>query len=301
PAAAFPSAGAFPSPGGPPAGLPVAGTAFGDTAPVAALRGRLVVDLSSLWAGPLCTHLLQLAGARVVKLESRQRPDGARNGPTAFFDLLHGGQESVALDFSDEDGRAALRTLIAAADVVVEASRPRALEQLGVFAEEVLRSGGTGTDPRAAGGASSADPRRTGGSDAGPKVWLSITGYGRQGPGRNAIAFGDDAAVAGGLVARDESGPCFLADAVADPCAGIVGAAAVLEALAAGGRWLLDVSLQGVAAHLAGSDPGGTAVDRRDDPPDGLAAEPPRARSASSRAPRLGEHTEQVLAELRSR
>src|SRR6185503_10732151 len=34
----------------------------------------LVVDLSSLWAGPLATHLLELAGAYVVKVESVQRP-----------------------------------------------------------------------------------------------------------------------------------------------------------------------------------------------------------------------------------
>ena len=40
-----------------------------------------VLDLSSLWAGPLCAQLLGLAGARVVKVESVARPDGARAGP----------------------------------------------------------------------------------------------------------------------------------------------------------------------------------------------------------------------------
>jgi len=53
-----------------------------------------------LWAGPLCTHLLGLAGARVVKVESRARPDGARWGRPAFFDLLNAGKRSVALDFA---------------------------------------------------------------------------------------------------------------------------------------------------------------------------------------------------------
>ena len=47
-------------------------------------------------------------------------------------------------------------------------------------------------------------------------------------------------------------GPCFLADAVTDPLAGLVAAAAVLEALAAGGRWLLDVALAPLAAAVAG-------------------------------------------------
>src|SRR4051812_11975385 len=52
-------------------------------------RQPVVVDLTSLWAGPLCAHLLGLAGARVIKVESVRRPDGARSGPPAFFDLLH--------------------------------------------------------------------------------------------------------------------------------------------------------------------------------------------------------------------
>jgi crotonobetainyl-CoA:carnitine CoA-transferase CaiB-like acyl-CoA transferase len=209
-----------------------------------------------------------------VKVESVHRPDGARQGPVAFFDLLHGGQEAVALDFRTTDGRAALRRLLRSADVVVEASRPRALEQLGIVADTVL------SEAAAAG--------------VGPRAWVSITGYGRAAPGRDRVAFGDDAAVAGGLVAWDESGPCFLADAVADPCAGLVAAAAVLRALAAGGRWLLDISMRDVAAHLAGTDPGRAVAAARD----GLVVEPPQARKASARGPRLGEHTEAVLAGL---
>jgi hypothetical protein len=47
---------------------------------------------SSLWAGPLCTNLLGLGGARVIKVESTTRPDGARSGPPAFFELLHHGE-----------------------------------------------------------------------------------------------------------------------------------------------------------------------------------------------------------------
>jgi crotonobetainyl-CoA:carnitine CoA-transferase CaiB-like acyl-CoA transferase len=249
-------------------GLPVRATRRGDAAAIPRLEGLLIADLSSLWAGPVCTNLLQQAGARVVKVESVHRPDGARRGPTEFFDLLHGGQEAVALDFRVEEGRAALRQIIEAADVVVEASRPRALEQLGIFAEAAT----------------------------GPQVWLSITGYGRAAPGRNRVAFGDDAAVAGGLVAWDEGRPCFLADAVADPCAGLVAAAGVLRALGAGGRWLVDVSMRDVAAHLGGPTVG-ALVDAADG---GLDVAPPRARLVTARAPAVGEHTDALLAELRS-
>jgi crotonobetainyl-CoA:carnitine CoA-transferase CaiB-like acyl-CoA transferase len=186
-----------------------------------------VVDLSSLWAGPLCANVLGLAGARVLKVESPRRPDGARLGPPAFFDLLHGGHESVALDLSTADGRVELRRLMATADVVIEASRPRALAAIGASHEDLRAAAWNG-------------------------VWLSITGHGRHGPGADRVAFGDDAAVAGGLVAGADGGAfTFCADAVADPATGLLGAAAVLRAIAGGRSGLVGVSLATTAAHLA--------------------------------------------------
>src|SRR5439155_480481 len=71
----------------------------------------------------------------------------------------------------------------------------------------------------------------------GPRVWLSITGYGQEDA---RVAFGDDAAVGGGLVVEDAAGPCFCADAVADPLTGLFAADACLAALADGGRVRLD-------------------------------------------------------------
>jgi hypothetical protein len=103
------------------------------------------------------------------------------------------------------------------------------------------------------------------------------------------VAFGDDAAVSGGLVAWDGGRPFFCADAVADPATGLVAAAACLDALASGGRWLLDVALAGVAAHLAGPT---LPV------PTGLAPAPPAAPAPARPAPGLGEHTAELLAEV---
>ncbi|HVW34456.1 MAG TPA: CoA transferase, partial [Acidimicrobiia bacterium] len=230
---------------GPFDGLPVTVRSTGEAAgpdPRHDLEGVVVADLSSLWAGPVCSRILQQAGARVIKVESIPRPDGARRGPAAFFDRLHAGQESVALDFAGAGGRAILRRLLGAVDVVIEGSRPRALEQLGISALELL-----GISGRRPPGAPGPGPARTG-PEGGPTVWVSITGYGREGAGRDKVAFGDDAAAAGGLVAWDADGPCFLADAIADPCTGLVAAAATLSALSAGGRWLVDVALRDVAA-----------------------------------------------------
>ncbi len=54
---------------------------LGDAPPRLDTSGLVVVDLSALWAGPLCGDLLASAGATVLKVESSQRPDGARRGP----------------------------------------------------------------------------------------------------------------------------------------------------------------------------------------------------------------------------
>jgi hypothetical protein len=213
--------------------------------PGAVAPAPLVVDLSALWAGPACAWLLGRAGARVVKVEAPDRPDGARRGDPAFFDALHGGHESVVCDL----GGPAFRDLLDRADVVIEASRPRALRRLGIDAEAWLAA-------------------RRG------RTWVSITGHGRTGDGADRVAFGDDAAVAGGLVARAPDGtPVFCADALADPVGGLYAAAAALASRAAGGGHLLDVALAGAAAHAAahappaqpasGGGPGAPRVRRR--------------------------------------
>ena len=249
-----------PAPVRTPRAAPVAGA----SPPGKRLDEIVVADLSALWAGPLCASVLAMAGAQVVKVESTSRPDGARQGPPAFFDLLNGGKRSVALDFTTAPGRRLLRELLGRVDVVIEASRPRALEQLGIDARSLVEGGG-------------------------PRVWVSLTGYGRDGPERDWVAFGDDGAVAGGLVVWDGEGPCFCADAVADPSTGVVAAAEVLDALARGGRWLLDIPLAGVAAGLAGATLPAEETPR---------VEPPRARRAAASAPLLGADTGSVLDDL---
>lgn len=223
------------------------------------LRPR-VLDLSSLWAGPLCARLLGLLGADVVKVESTTRPDGARGGERRFFDLLHVGHRSVAVDFPSTAGREALHRLVRWADVVIEASRPRALRQLGIAAEQAVADG---------------------------VVWVSITGYGRETDGGRRVGFGDDVAAGAGLVAWDAAGPVFAGDALADPLAGVQAAAAVAEALGRPIGCLLDVSMHDTARAAANGSPGPLAC-----PEDVVrpAATPP----AETAAP-LGADTADVL------
>jgi hypothetical protein len=185
-----------------------------------------VLDLSAMWAGPLCASILGGAGWQVLKVEDSGRPDGARFGPPRFYANLHAGQPAVRLDFGSAAGRAELLRLADQVTVVVESSRPRALHALGLIAEDWLRA-------------------------APGRVWISITGYGRDDP-QQRVAFGDDAAAAGGLVAfAADSTPVFCGDAIADPLTGLYAGLAALMALAAGGGLLVDVAMAGVSADLA--------------------------------------------------
>jgi hypothetical protein len=180
-----------------------------------------VVDLSALWAGPLAGHLLHLAGARVVKAESRTRPDAMRANHE-FYVLLNQGKSSVALDLKDANDRRGLLSLISASDIVIESARPRALLQLGIDAEQLVR----------------ATPGL---------VWVTITGHGVGGESANWVGFGDDCGVAGGLSAalNEVAGqPGFVGDAIADPLTGMSAALVAWEAWAArrGGRFALSMS-----------------------------------------------------------
>lgn len=253
-------------------------------APARSIKNPLVVDLSSLWAGPLCGHLLQLLGARVIKVESTERPDGARFGEKQFFDLLNANKECVALPLHTQIGQEQLRQLLLHADIVVEASRPRALRHMNIVAEEIIAH----------------NPKLT---------WLSITGYGRDEPQDNWIAFGDDAGVAAGLsqVLLDATGePMFCGDAIADPLTGMHAALAIWASYLRGGGELLSLSLRDVVAHCIHFDGAIDATSVRARYRDWVTAlqhsgEPiaaPSARVPVGAARALGADTQAVLAEF---
>jgi crotonobetainyl-CoA:carnitine CoA-transferase CaiB-like acyl-CoA transferase len=191
---------------------------------------------------------------------------------------LHAGHESIALNFRTPSGLHHLARLLVAADVVIEGSRPRALANLGVAPGMIAHRPG--------------------------QVWLSITGYGRDVPGR--VAFGDDAAVAGGLVGRADGEPVFCADAVGDPLTGACGALAVAKSLAAGGGELIDLPMRAVAAAFAAAEvpDHGTHEVHADAAVECHALRlrqpvlPPRAPVVSGTARALGADTDAVLAGL---
>ncbi|MGH3206698.1 MAG: CoA transferase, partial [Trebonia sp.] len=202
-----------------------------------------------------------------------------------------------AVDFGAREGRTVLASLLEVADVVIESSRPRALAAAGAAPDMI--------------------PHRPG------QVWLSITGYGRSMPDR--VAFGDDAAVAGGLVGwtdnqwagGEPAAPVFCADAIADPLSGACGALAVALSRSAGGGELIDLSMRDVAAAFAAAPPGHGAAAHgpHDILPSGALSCPRTGREQAVLAPRrpsppagparhaaeLGADTSAVLAWLAGR
>ncbi len=166
-------------------------------------------------------------GADVVKIESTARADPTRASMPEFYRQLNGSKRERQLDLADEAGRSQLREEITRADVLITSARPRAFDGLGLSPASVF----------------AANPAL---------VWIAITGHGWTGGNAERVAFGDDAAAAGGLVRWTPDGtPHFLGDALSDPVTGLIAAADGLRALAAGGGVLIDCAMARCAAATA--------------------------------------------------
>jgi hypothetical protein len=180
-----------------------------------------VVDLSALWAGPLCGAVLAATGAEVVKVESKRRPDPTRQSTPGLHERLNGAKAELFVDLASPDGQARLRETVLRTDVVITSARPRGLASIGLDERVLMRPG---------------------------LVWVAITGHGLQQPDR--VAFGDDAAAAGRLVSWVGEEPGFLGDALADPVTGLFAAAGALRASRRGGG-VVDAGLAPTAAWAA--------------------------------------------------
>ncbi len=186
-----------------------------------------IVDLSGLWAGPLASSLMMRLGATVIKVEGPNRPDGMRAGHPYFYKLMNGGKHCVALNFKDPKEFNLLRDLLENADIVIEASRPRAFAQMGIVAEDYVA-------------------RKPG------KVWARLTAYGRD---QNRIGFGDDIAISTGLSTIMDKAwgePCFVGDALADPVNGLHLALAIWGFYQKGGGTVIDMNMRDCLRYALG-------------------------------------------------
>ncbi|TRO63716.1 MULTISPECIES: CaiB/BaiF CoA-transferase family protein [unclassified Streptomyces] len=189
------------------------------TAP-APLTGLRVLDLATLFAGPLAATMLGDFGAEVIKVEHPRRPDPSRghgpskNGIGLWWKLLGRNKRTMTLDLSTNGGRATLLRLAASTDVIIENFRPGTLEKWGLGWEEL----------------SAANPRL---------VLARVTGFGQFGPYAHRPGFGTLAEAMSGFAAitgEPDAPPTLPPFGLADSIAGLATAYAVMTALAARDR-----------------------------------------------------------------
>lgn len=109
------------------------------------LEGVTVVSLEQAVAAPIASRHLADLGARVIKVERIGEGDFARNydaavhGLASHFVWLNRNKESICVDLKQDEGKNAIRKLIASADVFIQNFAPGAAERLGFGAEELRR------------------------------------------------------------------------------------------------------------------------------------------------------------------
>ncbi|QQN66134.1 CoA transferase [Bradyrhizobium diazoefficiens] len=134
-----------------------------------AFAGLRVLDFSTTIAGPHCARMLADMGAEVIKIETdggetmRTRPP-LRKGCSTAFGQLNVGKKSVVLDLKSEDGKEAVRRLVATADILVENFRPGVMRRLRLDYDRMRP-----VNPRL--------------------IYCSISGYGQSGPSAELPAY----------------------------------------------------------------------------------------------------------------
>ncbi|MFK0127860.1 CaiB/BaiF CoA transferase family protein [Streptomyces nigra] len=183
-------------------------------APLAGLR---VIDLATLFAGPLAATMLGDFGAEVIKVEHPEKPDPSRgHGPAKdgvglWWKVLGRNKSAITLNLSRPGGRATLLRLAATADVIIENFRPGTLEKWDLGWPEL----------------SAANPRL---------VLTRVTGFGQFGPSSHRPGFGTLAEAMSGFAAltgEPDAPPTLPPFGLADSIAGLATAYAVMTALAA--------------------------------------------------------------------
>nr|WP_201300785.1 CoA transferase [Streptomyces sp. HF10] len=181
------------------------------------MDGLRVLDLATLFAGPMAATLLGDFGAEVIKVEHPGRPDPSRgHGPAKdgvglWWKVLGRNKRAITLDLSRPGGRATLLRLAATADVVIENFRPGTLEKWDLGWAEL----------------SAANPRL---------VLARVTAFGQFGPYAHRPGFGTLAEAMSGFAAltgEPDAPPVLPPFGLADSVAGLTTAYAVLTALAA--------------------------------------------------------------------
>jgi formyl-CoA transferase len=110
------------------------------------LSGIRVIDFTQVMLGPVCTQMLGDYGADVIKIERKGAGDLSRTTfepvsghDNPVFCSLNRNKRSVAVDLKNPDHLAAVRALIADADVVVNNFRAGVMERIGLGYDDCRR------------------------------------------------------------------------------------------------------------------------------------------------------------------
>lgn len=101
----------------------------------------VVLDLTRVLAGPICTMFLSDLGANVIKIEPYPNGDDARNMPpfineeSSYFMSLNRGKRSIVINLKKKEGKELLLKMVPKADILIENYRPGTMEKLGLSYE----------------------------------------------------------------------------------------------------------------------------------------------------------------------
>ena len=186
-----------------------------------ALADVKVVEFGGYAAGPCISKYLANFGARVVHVESRQRPDGFRlqyppfkNGQigvnrSGCFAFFNDSKRGVTLDLKNEAGLGLAHRLVEWSDIVIENMRPGVMARLGLDYESLRQR----------------NPHL---------VMLSTSNMGQTGPHATHPGFGSQLSSLSGfthLIGEPDGPPYFLYGPYIDFIAVAFGGIAVLAAL----------------------------------------------------------------------
>lgn len=179
------------------------------------LGGVRVLDLTRALSGPFCTMILGDLGADVIKVEP---PDGdmmRQWGPydrteSVYYLTGNRNKRAIAINFRSEEGLELIKSLAKECDVLVENFKPGSMDAMGLNYEKLAE-----INPRL--------------------IYMSITGFGRDGPNSDQPGFDQIAQGYSGLMSvtgSEESGPLRVGVAIGDQTTGMWAAIGVLAALA---------------------------------------------------------------------
>jgi crotonobetainyl-CoA:carnitine CoA-transferase CaiB-like acyl-CoA transferase len=201
---------------------------------VQALQDIKVIDMATLFAGPMAATMLADFGAEVIKIEHPKNGDPVRthgsskNGVGLWWKMLARNKKSLTLYLGSPEGQEVFRTLVKDADVVIENFRPGTLEKWGLGYEELAK-----INPRL--------------------VLARVTGFGQIGPYSKRPGFGTLAEAMSGFasITGTADGPPTLPPfGLADGISALTASFAIMTALHA-----RDITGKGQVIDLAIIEP----------------------------------------------